>query len=331
MDMSETLTSGLTLTIPTLGEQNWDQLIRNQCFLPISEHDHTGSGNGAQLSTNAIQGDAITGLKIRLANDQALRARNAANSSDRQILKLDSSDQIVVGHDTSDGSDTLRTFILGGGGSTFSTTRGACISLAGNEHGSPGILDLRCGNVASSYIDLRSDGSHDINFTTNGTNRWQVDGSSGTIAPKSNNTYDFGEASFGIKDFYLAGTIKTFPSASWSPSYGAGGSMTFTSVTTNLARYHEVGKMVSCYVAFRGTTGGTASNYLTFTLPFTSYTSTDGQWCAGVVINSGSANGVGLLYIPSGSSTAQLYRNDQVNYTLGANTYGLLNFTYLIA
>lgn len=231
--MSETLSSGLTLTIPTLGEQNWDQLIRNQCFLPISEHDHTGSGNGTQLSTNALQADAVTGAKMRLANNEALRARNAANSSDRQILKLDSSDYIFLGHDTSDGSDSLRTYVSGGG--AVGNTRGAYLSLAGNEHANTGQAELRCGNVSGAFIDLRTDGTQDIVFTTNGTNRWEVDGSgsTGALIPRSNNAYDVGSTSFLVANLY-ASTLRTVSTDLSLLTFGAAPIRVYTNNTERL-------------------------------------------------------------------------------------------------
>ena len=53
----------------------------------------------------------------------------------------------------------------------------------------------------------------------------------------------------------------------WAPTYGASGSMTYTQVTTNVAKFKIIGKC--CYVEFgaRGTTGGTASTDITVTPP----------------------------------------------------------------
>lgn len=90
----ETLTSGLTLTIPSQGATNWGTSFKNNFAQKISEHDHTGSGKGLQITTNAIASSAISGAKIRLANDEYLRARNAANSGDINILKVNTADQI---------------------------------------------------------------------------------------------------------------------------------------------------------------------------------------------------------------------------------------------
>jgi microcystin-dependent protein len=62
--MSETLSSGLTLIIPSEGDSNWASSIKANCFQKISEHDHTGSGKGVQISTNAIANGAITEGKL---------------------------------------------------------------------------------------------------------------------------------------------------------------------------------------------------------------------------------------------------------------------------
>lgn len=67
--MSETLTSGLTITIPSEDETGWADTIRDDCFEVISAHDHTGSGNGLQIGTNAIATSAVTTAKI---NDSAV-------------------------------------------------------------------------------------------------------------------------------------------------------------------------------------------------------------------------------------------------------------------
>ena len=71
--------------------------MRTDTFLKIAEHQHTGSADGAQLSTGSIAANAITGAKIRLANNEYLRSRNAAGSDDINALKINASDKIELG------------------------------------------------------------------------------------------------------------------------------------------------------------------------------------------------------------------------------------------
>lgn len=53
----------------------------------------------------------------------------------------------------------------------------------------------------------------------------------------------------------------------WTPTFSAGGSMTYTSITLTHARYTVVGKTVTFNIKASGTTGGTASTYIAFTPP----------------------------------------------------------------
>lgn len=58
------LTLGLTLTIPTAGTRNWGPTMQSTTWTKISQHAHTGSGDGAQLGTSAITDFAITKDKL---------------------------------------------------------------------------------------------------------------------------------------------------------------------------------------------------------------------------------------------------------------------------
>lgn len=86
----DTVSSGLTLTYPSQGSKNWGATFK-AFAAAISAHDHTGSGKGLQISTNAIATNAVTDAKIRLTNNNYLNARNAANSADLGLIKLDGS------------------------------------------------------------------------------------------------------------------------------------------------------------------------------------------------------------------------------------------------
>lgn len=58
----------------------------------------------------------------------------------------------------------------------------------------------------------------------------------------------------------------------WVPTYGSSGSLTWGTITTNVARYIQIGKIVRFVVNATGTLGGTASTDLTFTLPIAATT-----------------------------------------------------------
>lgn len=60
----ETLDLGIELTLPTSGTDNWGQTIKNTTWTKISGHDHSGSGNGAPISTAGISNYSITTSKL---------------------------------------------------------------------------------------------------------------------------------------------------------------------------------------------------------------------------------------------------------------------------
>lgn len=76
--MSETIASGITIIIPSLGDVNWATLIKDSCFQKISEHDHTGGGKGVQIGTAAIANLAVTTGKIA---DLAVTTAKIANTA----------------------------------------------------------------------------------------------------------------------------------------------------------------------------------------------------------------------------------------------------------
>lgn len=72
--------SGIKLTIPSRGEKNWDELIENSCFVPLSAHNHEGGGKGDKLNTDALNDEAVTEAKLDSATQTKL-AQIATNTS----------------------------------------------------------------------------------------------------------------------------------------------------------------------------------------------------------------------------------------------------------
>jgi hypothetical protein len=104
--------------------------------------------------------------------------------------------------------------------------------------------------------------------------------------------------------------------ATWTPTYGATGSMTFTSVTTVYAKYQRHGKRVRGIINANGTTGGTASTGLTFTLPVTAANTDSGGALGHCVI--GEAGTVAGFMRWSSTTVAICERYDQANISLAA-------------
>lgn len=102
--------------------------------------------------------------------------------------------------------------------------------------------------------------------------------------------------------------------STWSPTYGASGSMTFTSVSTTHAKYFQIGKFVVFKIHATGTTGGTASNAISVSLPVP---------CVGQNHLSGGSvtdGGSGLASAVWATNVAiYFYKYDSSNYALGAS------------
>lgn len=104
-----TLSSGLTIQVPTIGTPNWHSTLLAQTWQKISEHDHTGSGKGLNISTSAIAALAVTSAKI--AADAVTFAKMQNITSDR-----------LIGRDTASSGDPEEISV--GGGLEFSGSAG---------------------------------------------------------------------------------------------------------------------------------------------------------------------------------------------------------------
>jgi len=58
------LSLGLTLTIPTNGTKNWGTTLKNTTWTKISQHAHTGGGDGNTIPTSGLTDYAVTTIKL---------------------------------------------------------------------------------------------------------------------------------------------------------------------------------------------------------------------------------------------------------------------------
>lgn len=106
----------------------------------------------------------------------------------------------------------------------------------------------------------------------------------------------------------------------WTPTLNCLGSMTIGSTTVTKARYYQSGKTVFFQVAFFGSTGGSASAGIGFTMPvaFADGGTTDTNTCSGLVYITGASTLIGAVGRTAGSNVMYVYRGDNTNYTTGA-------------
>lgn len=115
----------------------------------------------------------------------------------------------------------------------------------------------------------------------------------------------------------------------WTPSYGATGSMTYTTVTTSQAKY-MLGSdgMATVEIQASGTTGGTASTGITFTLPVANQSAGSTLVACGIRDAASGAFISGQVSLTNNNSTATVQRYDGANWGLGTGRFILGTFSY---
>lgn len=103
--------TSLILEVPSKGETGWADSLRANGWQKIVDHDHS-TGKGVRIGTAGIADNAINGTKLRLQNAEWIRARNAANTADINVIRVNSSDVIEFSGDVAPGDNTVSTVKL---------------------------------------------------------------------------------------------------------------------------------------------------------------------------------------------------------------------------
>jgi len=114
----------------------------------------------------------------------------------------------------------------------------------------------------------------------------------------------------------------------WAPQWSANSSMTFTSVTTDVAEYKIVGREIRFEIEGVGTIGGTVNTSVIATLPFSARNASYLPAFAGWVNTTGSS-AVGGYCLYSGGSV-YFRRYDFGNWSAGSGRYANGNGVYMI-
>jgi hypothetical protein len=134
-----------------------------------------------------------------------------------------------------------------------------------------------------------------------------------TVALITNTSYAMAAATITATAVSYMEAPVGFPSKfDYTPSYGGSASMTYGTVTTHFAWWSASGCRALVCIQSEGTTGGTASNELTATLPIAATT----QASAGGWVKDSASMG-GFCYIPVGLTTVNAGKYDYSNFGLG--------------
>ena len=211
-----TVSLGLTLIVPAVkGGRNWyDEFITFTNAL--SSHDHTGGGNGTQISGSAI----------KLINNDYLQGTEFGGGA-ADIITVNTSDEVEFGvYDFRLNGD-----ILVDKASTLKITHeGAQDLILGTNNADRWLVGATNGNwvpIVDSSQDIGSIAAHvqkvysdefvsqsggvltagtedsnNFNLQTNNTLRWLLGGSNGNLVPNLDSTYDIGTASAHVQSVW---------------------------------------------------------------------------------------------------------------------------------
>jgi len=135
-----------------------------------------------------------------------------------------------------------------------------------------------------------------------------------TITVTGGSDYSLADAAITDNYYSKVENPQGFPQwFNWTPTYNALGDMTYTSVTTEIAKLRVDKATITLIVFAEGTTGGTASSGISVSLPVNSTE----RWIGTGAICVDSSYMSGFAVISSGLVNVQVYKYDQSNWGLG--------------
>lgn len=84
----ESLNLGINLTLPTPGTTNWGPTLKGTTWTKISQHQHTGAGDGQQIPAGGIADGAIIASKLALNLGSGGQAATLTPSGSTQTINF---------------------------------------------------------------------------------------------------------------------------------------------------------------------------------------------------------------------------------------------------
>ena len=333
-----TYSLGLTIKQPRKGTKGFFLTMENDTYKKISAHDHSGSGNGVQLTGSALAANAVGGAKFRLENNTALRARNAAGLGDVNLFLLDASDRFVIqpsnlyftdsaftiAANTSGGADNKVLRLTGGG--AYVAGRGANLLLQGEEAG--GAVSLFSEN---GPVNIASGGAYALILTANSNIGIQILSTGAVNVPllsASLPVFTNGAKSLITNSIATAWAAlhvgATWTDYSGSVSTSGDGTNTWVVGAIQLAKYLSIGKITFIDLEWTGTLSGTPSQAVGVSLPITA-ASAFGTLACSILLPGGTRPVAGAVMFSS-TTVAAISKYDASNLANGAYTFRVTGF-----
>jgi len=184
-----------------------------------------------------------------------------------------------------------------------STGETASVRVDRTDAAVSGTLSITCG---SSTNGLYSTGTKALGLSTNGTQRWLIDGSNGNLISQGGSAIDFGSGASTTLDAYEEGVHTTAATPSSS------GTITLNASSNSLS-YTRVGRKVTVSGALGvSAVSSPVGNYINFTLPLqiADLDELSGHFAGScVVLNAAGSMGSYSIIGLDGESSFRLYKN----------------------
>lgn len=138
-------------------------------------------------------------------------------------------------------------------------------------------------------------------------------------------------ATYPITAIYFSRIMRPFSFPVWfsyTPTYGGEGSMTFTETTSQIKRFCLHGKHCILDLSSGGTTGGSASTYITATLPIACTSATANVYGGGAFAYDTAF--IGGFWTNVNATTIGIHKYNNANWGIGVGMYFAVNMSYEI-
>lgn len=207
MALTKTTTGGLNFTYPAKGRANFSALF-DVLWAKISAHNHEGGGNGLQLAGAALQNASISGVKIKLLNDEFMTGTDFAGTGTINILKVNVSDAIELGAAMTMLHDTY---------------------LTAKDNAGTGLVDLIKANTSdelqagallrSAFDIITAANIQGLDITATGNIQGVNITATGDFLAGSDNAVDLGSSSNALKDIFMQGDLTFDNDNGWTQNH----------------------------------------------------------------------------------------------------------------
>lgn len=256
-------------------------------------------------------------------NDTFITAENNAGGAEIDMFKVNASDDIEAGADVDMGTNNLDVYTITGVDGwikftgTFTRTGDHEFTVSGDQ------TAIFTKGTKVSY----DDGSVDYGTVASSSES----GGTTTVTLIDNDDYAMAAGTITAPRYSYADNPQGFPEYfNYTPTLGGGGSMTYTSTSITYAVFSINGGKVTVKARISGTTGDTASSYITMTVPVARTSLAAYEHVGNGRVSDGGSHGAYLIFDNTSLTVVRLNKVDDSDFGLGAGRGGRFILEYYL-